>query len=100
MGKRLSTKEVWGKEGTSNVINYDTAEAETRQLDYYKNNNVTTSNYSVAIKQRNSSNYNWWLRSAGSNFNGYFFTVLYRGCWNSNISTASTGGVSPAFRLG
>ncbi len=32
----LSTKEVWGKEGTSNVINYDTTDAYTRQLDYYK----------------------------------------------------------------
>jgi hypothetical protein len=32
----FSTKEVWGKEGTSNVITRDSAETETRQLDYYK----------------------------------------------------------------
>ena len=36
------TKEVWGKEETSNIINYDSAESETRQLDYYKNAGVTT----------------------------------------------------------
>ena len=41
----LSTKEVWGKEGTTNTINYDSAEIETRQLDYYSAQNVTTSNY-------------------------------------------------------
>ena len=41
----LSTKEVWGKEGTSNVINYDTTDAYTRQLDYYKAQGVTTSNF-------------------------------------------------------
>lgn len=49
----LSTKEVWGKEGPTNAINYDTAEVETRQLDYYSSQNVTTSNYSGAIKQNN-----------------------------------------------
>lgn len=49
----LSTKEVWNG-GTR----YDTAEAETRQLDYYKNKGVTTSypNSSGAIKQYNGSN--------------------------------------------
>ena len=56
----LSTKEVWN--GGTQV--YDTAEAETRQLDYYKNNGVTTSNYSGAIKQYNGTNTIWWLRSA------------------------------------
>ena len=60
----LSTKEVWGKDGTSNIIINDTAEAETRQLDYYKNNGVTTSNYSGAIKQYSGTNTIWWLRSA------------------------------------
>ena len=94
----LSTKEVWGKEGTSNVINYDSAEAETRQLDYYKNAGVTTSNYSGAIKQRNGSNSYWWLRSARSDFANRFYPVISNGDWNYTIAT-STDGVSPAFRI-
>jgi|GEM_PF-3493009 len=64
----LSTKEVWGKEGTSNTIDYDTAEAETRQLDYYKNQGVTTSAYSGAIKYLNGTANRWWLRSAAGAF--------------------------------
>ena len=35
------------------VVEYDTSEAQTRQLDYYSSQNVTTSNYSGAIKQNN-----------------------------------------------
>ncbi|MBR2828646.1 MAG: hypothetical protein IKE70_05395, partial [Bacilli bacterium] len=85
----LSTKEVWGKEGTSNVITTDTAEAETRQLDYYKSQNVTTSSYSGAIKQRIGSNSIWWFRSANTNFNHTFFHVESSGNWfhgrSSNI---------------
>ena len=95
----LSTKEVWGKEGTTSVINYDTAEAETRQLDYYSAQNVTTSNCSGAIKQRNGSNAEWWMRSAYSNRNYYFYTVSAHGSWSGGISNGTTG-VSPAFRIG
>ena len=95
----FSTKEIWGKEGTTNVINYDTAEAETRQLDYYHDIGVTTSSYSGAIKQYNESNYPWWLRSACSNFNYDFYIVLRNGIWNDSISYNSMG-VSPAFRIG
>lgn len=58
----FSTKEVWGKDGTSNIISDDTAEAETRQLDYYKNKGITTDNYIEAIKEYNDSNYYFWLR--------------------------------------
>ena len=95
----LSTKEVWGKEGTTNVINYDTAEAETRQLDYYKNAGVTTSNYSGAIKQYNGSNDWWWLRSAYSRYVYTFYTVNYDGDWYYGTSSVANG-VSPAFRIG
>ena len=94
----LSTKEVWGKDGTSNAISYDTAEAETRQLDYYKNKGVTTSNYSGAIKQYNSSNAHWWLRSAYSNDVYDFFAVTDNGAWNY-YDAYSTRGVAPAFRI-
>ena len=94
----LSTKEVWGKDGTSNTISNDTAEAETRQLDYYKNKGVTTSNYSGAIKQYNGSNYYWWLRSAKSNGTVYFFRVGSSGAWNDCIALLENG-VAPAFRI-
>ena len=94
----LSTKEVWGKDGTANTINWDTAEAETRQLDYYKNKGVTTSNYSGAIKQYNGTDTGWWLRSACSTNPYHFFYVLYGGGWN-NIIANDTNGVAPAFRI-
>ena len=95
----LSTKEVWGKEGTSNVIKYDTAEAETRQLDYYKAQGVTTSNKSGAIKQYNGSNFYWWLRAAASNDSNNFHSVSRSGDWIDDY-TIRTYGVAPAFRIG
>ena len=94
----LSTKEVWGKDGTSNTISNDTAEVETRQLDYYKNKGVTTSNYSGAIKQYNGTNSYWWLRSAHSNSTSYFFIVSDSGGWSSR-NAYITIGVAPAFRI-
>ena len=95
----LSTKEVWGKEGTSNVINYDTAEAETRQLDYYKAQGVTTSSYGGAIKQYNGSNDGWWLRAARSDKSNFFYILGAGGYW-SQISVNDSYGVAPAFRIG
>ena len=95
----LSTKEVWEKDGTSNDIVYDTAEAETRQLDYYKNKGVTTSNYSGAIKQYNGSNPYWWLRSVGSDSTSSFFAVRDSGDWKRLNAADSTYGVAPAFRI-
>lgn len=90
----LSTKEVWGKEGTSNVINYDTTDAYTRQLDYYKAQGVTTSNYSGAKK-----NGYWWLRAAPSNYIAGFYFVNTYGGWTS-INANYSYGVAPAFRIG
>ena len=99
----LSTHEVWedADGNTSDGIDYyDTAYNNTRQLDYYSSQNVTTSNYSGAIKQRNGSNGIWWLRSATSNVNNYFYTVRSIGNWSSSgYSINSARGVSPAFRI-
>lgn len=92
----LSTKEVWGKEGTSNVINYDTTDAYTRQLDYYKAQGVTTSNYSGAKKQYNGD---WWLRAAYSTSSPHFYSVYTNGDWNNSYANNSNG-VAPAFRIG
>ncbi|MBQ3307493.1 MAG: hypothetical protein IJG68_04800 [Bacilli bacterium] len=90
----LSRREVWNYTGS-----YDTAQGQTRQLDYYANLGVTESNYSVAIKKDLSGTATiWWLRSAGSSDPAIFFSVSTGGGWN--ITTANnTIGVSPAFRI-
>ena len=94
----LSTKEVWGKEGTTNTINYDTAEAETRQLDYYKINGVTTASSSGAIKNYNGSSAIWRLRTARSINIFDFCVVRNSGVWSSETAN-STHGVAVAFRI-
>ena len=89
----LSTKEVWNG-GTG----YDTAEAETRQLDYYKNKGVTTSNCSGAKKQYKGSKFPWWLRGAASIVANDFFHVSSAGDWYDR-DAPDANGVSPAFRI-
>ena len=99
----LSTHEVWQDVdgNSSDGINYyDKAYNNTRQLDYYSSQNVTTSNYSGAIKQYNSSNSYWWLRSTNSGNNNNFFGVDSNGDWGNYRSSDTTTGVSPAFRIG
>lgn len=93
----LSTREVFGK----GVIVDDTANGDTitRQLDYYKNNNVSASNYGGAIKQNSGPNSYWWLRSANSNYTDNFYSVYGDGHWYYRYAN-NTHGVSPAFRLG
>lgn len=95
----LATKEIWGKDGTSNTINYDTSDNQTRQLDYYKSIGITTNNYSGAIKQYQLSSQYWWTRSARSTNSNYFYRVSSNGDW-INFSANSTYGVAPAFRIG
>ena len=91
----LSTAEVWAQ-GTSNLINYDTARSSTRQLDYYQG--VTTNNYSKAIKQYNGTNDFWWLRAAYSSSPISFFIVNSDGDWRYS-SAFNAFGASPAFRI-
>ncbi len=98
----LATHEVWEVDDgdTSSGIDYnDAAYNNTRQLDYYSSQNITTSSYSGAIKQRNGSNDYWWLRSAHSSSNYIFYDVGTIGSCNSYRSSNVTG-VSPAFRIG
>ena len=93
----LSTIEVWG----SHPI-YSSTSDNYRQLDYYKNNNVTTSSYSKAIKTYQGSEYSWWLRewiwyscSHGTSY------VDVDGDWNyTSYSPSRVYGVAPAFRIG
>ena len=90
----LSTKEVWGKEGTSNVINDDTTDAYTRQLDYYKAQGVTTSNSLGAMKSGS-----WWLRAATSDYSNYFYAV-YKNSESTGYIANGSMWVAPAFRIG
>ena len=93
----LSPHEVWvdDDENTSTGIDYyDTAYNNTRQLDYYANQNVTTSNYSGALK----NDHVWWLRSARSNNDISFMAVSNTGSWSFGGANIVTG-VSPAFRV-
>ena len=77
----------------------DSANDLTRTLDYYKNLGVTTSSYSGAIKRNGTNASNWWHRSALLPTDRFFYSVGSNGV-NSNGSSSSTYGVSPAFRLG
>ena len=88
----LSGKEVW------NSNDYDTAYNTTRQLDYYANLGVTTSNYSGAIKKYNGNADWWWLRPASSNLDDRFLRVGNDGGWTNYLATIATG-VSAVFRI-
>ena len=96
----LSTAEVWAQ-GTSNTIDSDTARDKTRRLDYYNEKGVTTNSYDAAIKNNSSGTATawWWLRSARSNIYCNFYYVGGSGDWG-NHGAGTTGGVSPAFRIG
>ena len=100
----LSTEEVYGIDNDQDYF-YDTAYGTSHQLEYYSNNGVTFStnswsgtNLDKAIKQYNSSNEWWWLRSTRSDTNDVFRSV-YFGFLDSDFALA-TDGVAPAFRIG
>ena len=91
----LSPKEVWGDDLLS-----DYTATLTRQLDYYNTNNVTTENYSGAIKTYQGSENSWWLRSEyWVSCDRGFFTVMPDGDYNHYYYTY-TEGIAPAFRIG
>ena len=95
----LSGHEVYEEEASYPIIKYDTAYNTTKQLDYYKNQGVTTESCSGAIKQYNGRNYSWWLSAALSVTGAYqFLTVDNDGYWGSVPANRSSG-VSPAFRI-
>ena len=97
----LSAHEVY-EDGTSNqVSSRDTAWEKTRQLDYYADKGVTTSNnYSYAMKKSDiwNSNSLWWLRATNSS-NDMFLAVSDSGDWTYFLTT-NTLGIAPAFRIG
>ena len=103
----LSTGEIWSNCTTGNC--YDTASypyngngaITTRQLDYYSNKSVSTSsNYTYAVKNFNSTAAWWWLRAASSDYRNRFRDVTSTGNRNNYYATGTSGGVAPAFRIG
>ena len=88
----LSTEEVWVE------TNYDTSVGTSKQLDYYKNQGVTTSSYTSAIKQYKGIEKSWWLRSSYSRTTNDFYRVNGSGGSIGNYDSNSFG-VSPAFRI-
>ena len=88
----LNAQEVWS------TNDRDTSVGTSKQLDYYKNQGVTTDNYAGAIKQYNGSGAYWWLRSANSRITDNFLYVFNTGYWASRYA-GNSNGVSPAFRI-
>ena len=88
----LSTEEVWVE------TNYDTSVGTSKQLDYYKNQGVTTSSYTSAIKQYKGIEKSWWLRSSYSRTTNDFYRVNGSGGSIGNYASNSFG-VSPALRI-
>ena len=94
----LSAHEIWEDGTSSKVSTYDTSYNNTKQLDYYKKQGVTTDNYAGAKKQYNGSGSYWWPRSASSNDYRYFIGVRQSGDYGGD-SAYNSHGVSPAFRI-
>ena len=88
----LSAQEIWGSN------EYDSSVGTSKQLDYYKNLGITTSNYLEVIKQFGGTNSSWWLRSANSRYNNRVIFVSSNGNWDDNVANTSYG-ISPAFRI-
>ena len=94
----LSSEEIYEDFASSSNASSDTSVGTSKQLDYYKNQGVTTSSYVGAIKQYNGSNDYWWLRSASSNTTDFFLRVFGTGSGSSGYASYANG-VSPAFRI-
>ena len=101
----LSAEEVYGIDDGGNHF-YDTVYGTSHQLEYYSNNGVTYStnswsgtNLNKAVKQYNSSNRWWWLRSTTSGNNPHFHLINSDGSCNNYFDNDSVG-VAPAFRIG
>ena len=88
----LNAQEVWS------TNDRDTSVGTSKQLDYYKDQGVTTSKYAGATKQYKGSNNFWWLRSASSSNADDFLRVRGTGDGGTIYADGSYG-VSPAFRI-
>ena len=96
----LSSEEIYSDFSSSSNSQHDTSVGTSKQLDYYKNQGVTTSNYAGAIKQYNGSNNGWWLRTADAKYDIMFLSVDEAGGFDLyDLVTSVDFGVSPAFRI-
>ena len=90
---------MW-EQGSSSQISVEKAYNLTRQLDYYEKNNVSTDDYSGAIKYLGTIATRWWLRAAYAYFDpDMFYFVTADGDYNFNYADNALG-VTPAFRIG
>ena len=96
----LSLKEVYSDWSTNSYFSYDSAKDLTRTLDYYINKNVTSSDDSETIKKYKTTDSWWWLREAHSNYDHSFFIVPTDDYSYLSTYANTSGGVSPAFRIG
>ncbi len=96
----LSLKEVYSDWSTNAYSSYDSAKDLTRTLDYYINKNVTSSDDSETIKKYKTTDSWWWLREAHSNYDHSFFIVPTDDYSYLSTYANTSGGVSPAFRIG
>ena len=96
----LSLKEVYSDWSTNSYSSYDSAKDLTRTLDYYINKNVTSSDDSETIKKYKTTDSWWWLREANSNYDHSFFIVPTDDYSYLSTYANTSGGVSPAFRIG
>lgn len=94
----LSSEEVFGDFATSSMAGHDTSVGTSKQLDYYKNQGVTLSNFEESIKQYEGNNDYWWLRSVSDDNPWCVYDVANTRGW-SNTSAMSYDGISPAFRI-
>ena len=97
----LSAHEVWANKVMYHGDEVDTAYNQTRQLDYYADNHVTTSeNSSYAIKKNiNGNASSWWFRAAHSGADYTFLGVFENGNWTAP-NADDISGFAPAFRIG
>ena len=94
----LSSEEVFGDFATSSMAGHDTSVGTSKQLDYYKNQRVTLSNFEKSIKQYEENNDYWWLRSVSDDNPWCVYDVANTRGW-SNTSAMSYDGISPTFRI-
>ena len=95
----LSLHEIY-EDGSLNKVNtFDTACSNTRQLDYYKNKELTLDNGvdPTAIKKYNGTAASCWLRTA---YSGVFLGVNIYGDMFNYSDASDSYGVAPAFRIG
>ena len=96
----LSSEEIYSDFSSSSNSQHDTSVGASKQLDYYKNQGVTTSNYAGAIKQYNGTANCWMLRTAEAKYDVMFLFVDASGGFRLyGLVSEFDFGVSPAFRI-